>query len=85
VEVSLFGTNTFYSSAQAFYVLRDFFDTHPPADFSVGDVTEAGKSFFVRGQFDQNRDDRTLQVYVRLVRREETWQLQEVRVNADVE
>ncbi len=85
VEVSLFGTNTFYSNAQAFYVLRDFFDTHPPADFAVGDVTEAGNSFFVRGQFDHNRDSRTLQVYVRLVRRAEAWRLQEVRIDADVE
>lgn len=85
VEVGLFGTNTFYSNAQAFYVLRDFFDTHPPADFAVGDVTEAGNSFFVRGQFDHNRDARTLQVYVRLVQREEAWELQEVRINADIE
>lgn len=85
VEVSLFGTNTFYSNAQAFYVLRDFFDTHPPADFAVGDVTETGNSFFVRGRFDHDRGERPLQVYVRLVRREEMWQLQEVRINSDVE
>jgi hypothetical protein len=84
VEVSLFGTRTFYSSAQAFYVLEDFFETHPPADFEVGDVTEAGESCFLRGRFDHGRDERTLQVYVRLVRRGDVWLLQEIRIDADV-
>jgi hypothetical protein len=85
VEVSLFGTRTFYSDAQAFYVLRDFFDRHPPIHFALGDVTAAGRSCFVRGRFIHNPDERTLQVYVRLVRRQAVWQLQEVRVDADVE
>jgi len=85
VEVSLFGTRTFYSSAQAFYVLEDFFDRHPPTRFEVGDVTRAGRSFFVRGRLEHSRDERTLQVYVRLVRRDEAWHLQEVRVDPDVE
>jgi len=85
VEVSLFGTRTFYSSAQAFYVLDDFFDRHPPTRFEVGDVTRAGRSCFVRGRFEHTRNERTLQVYVRLVHREEAWHLQEVRVDADVE
>jgi hypothetical protein len=85
VEVSLFGSRTFYSSAQAFYVLDDFFDRHPPTHFEVGDATRAGRSYFVRGRFEHSRDERTLQVYVRLVRRDEAWHLQEVRVDADVE
>lgn len=85
VEVSLFGTRTFYSSAQAFYVLRDFFDSHPPADFTLGDATGAGNLFFVRGRFEHHRDERTLQVYVRLVRHGEGWQLHEVRIDSDAE
>lgn len=85
VEVSLFGTRTFYSSAQAFYVLRDFFDSHPPADFATGDATATGRSAFVQGRYDHRRDERTLQVYVRLVHRDERWQLQEVRIDADTE
>jgi hypothetical protein len=85
VEVSLFGTRTFYSSAQAFYVLREFFDTHPPAAFSVNDATGAGRSCFLRGRLDHAHDERTLQVYVRLVHRGDAWQLHEVRIDADVE
>lgn len=86
VEVSLFGTRTLYSSAQAFYVLREFFDTHPPADFILADATTTGDSFFLRGRFEHTRDDRPLQVYIRLVRQEETpWQLQEVRIDSEIE
>jgi hypothetical protein len=85
VEVSLFGTQTFYSSAQAFYVLRDFFDSHPPAAFATGDATTAGRSAFVQGRYGHRRDERTLQVYVRLVHRDQQWRLQEVRIDADTE
>lgn len=83
IEVSLFGTRTFYSSAQAYYVLDDFFERHPPARFTVDDVTETGDSCFLRGRLDHRRDERTLQVYVRLMNRDGAWRLQEIRIDAD--
>jgi len=85
VEVSLFGAGTFYRKAQAFYVLREFFDAHPPVDFRLSDVTAAERSCFVRGQFRHDGDHRPLQVYVRLDARAEGWHLQEVRIDEDVE
>ena len=86
VEVSLFGTRTFYSNAQAFYVLRKFFEAHPPARFALADTTGAGSSFFLRGRFEHTRDERILQVYVRLVRHQDhAWQLHEVRIGAGTE
>jgi hypothetical protein len=86
VEVSLFGTRTFYSSAQAFYVLRDFFETHPPAGFDLADATVAGESCFLRGRLEHTRSERPHQVYVRLVRHEgETWRLHEVRIDVEAE
>lgn len=81
VEISLFGTRTFYSSAQALYVLRDFFDTHTPADFTIVDATGAGQSCFVRGELRHTRSERPFQVYLRLVRREAKWELHEIRVD----
>lgn len=81
VEISLFGTRTFYSSAQALYVLRDFFDTHTPSDFTIVDATGSGQSCFVRGQLRHARSERPFQVYLRLVRREATWELHEIRVD----
>jgi hypothetical protein len=85
VEVSLFGARTFYSKAQAFYVLRAFFDAHPPVDFQISDVTAAEGSCFVRGRFRHDEDQRPLQVYVRLAVRAEAWRLQEVRIDEDIE
>ena len=86
VEVSLFGARTFYSSAQAFYVLREFFETHPPSTFELADTTGAGTSGFLRGTFEPAQGDRSLQVYVRLVRMEaNTWELHEVRIDREAE
>jgi len=83
VEVSLFGTRSFYSSAQSFYVLRHFFESHPPANFTLDDTTASGPSCFVQGRFQPARADRVLQVYVRLVRQgENTWRLHEVRIGS---
>jgi len=86
VEVSLFGTRTVYSSAQAFYVLRDFFERHPPAAFTLADTTGTGTSCFLRGRLVPTQGARPLQVYVRLVRREgDQWQLYEVRIDSKAE
>jgi hypothetical protein len=82
IEISLFGARTFYSSAQALYVLREFFRRHTPRRFVVGDVMETGTSCFVRGEYEQGRVGRPLQVYVRLDRPEgkAPWHLREVRI-----
>lgn len=86
VEVSLFGTQSFYSSSQSFYVLRHFFEAHPPAHFTLEDTTASGPSCFVQGRFQDTREERVLQVYVRLVRDDaNTWRLHEVRIGSGAE
>jgi hypothetical protein len=86
VEIALFGARTFYSSAQALYVLREFFRRHAPQRFQVRDVMEAGTSCFVRGEYEQSRRTRQLQVYVRLGQSEDNlWRLHEVRIEAPSE
>ncbi|MEF8816345.1 MAG: DUF4783 domain-containing protein [Salinibacter sp.] len=82
VEISLFGNRTFYSSSQAVYVLREFFRRHTPGRFVVGDVTEAGASYFVRGEYEEARRVRRHRVYVRLDQPdgEELWNLHELRI-----
>jgi hypothetical protein len=83
VEVSLFGTRTFYSRAQAYYVLRNFFDEYPPTNFALVDATGAGKSSFLRGRVDHSRGERPLRTYVRMVRHENGfWQVHEVRIDS---
>ncbi|MFB6232409.1 MAG: DUF4783 domain-containing protein [Salinibacter sp.] len=87
VEVNLFGERTYYSSAQALYVLRNFFRGHKPSRFSVKDAVEKATNYFVRGRYEQARVAQQLLVYVRLGRVEEdsAWQLQEVRIERDTE
>ncbi len=86
VEVSLFGTRTVYSSAQAFYVLSDFFERHPPAAFTLADTTGTGASCFLRGRFTHAHGERPLQIYVRLVRHDErAWQLHELQIDSEAE
>ncbi len=82
VEISLFGNRTFYSSSQAVYVLREFFRSHPPGHFALGDVMEAGTSFFVRGEYEEARRVRRHRVYVRLDQSQgkDLWNLHEVRI-----
>jgi len=87
VEINLFGARTYYSSAQALYVLRKFFQGHKPRRFSVKDAVEKATNCFVRGRYEQARVAQRLLVYVRLGRIEENsaWQLQEVRIEQDTE
>lgn len=86
VEISLFGTRTFYSSAQAFYVLRDFFSNYAPRRFRVDDVTATDVSCFVSGTYDHAQSERALQVFVRLIQQEEAgWRLHEVRIDHEAE
>jgi len=86
VEISLFGTRTFYSSAQAFYVLREFFSNYTPRQFRVDDVTATDVSCFLSGTYDHAQSERSLQVFVRLVQQEgEAWRLHEVRIDHEAE
>jgi hypothetical protein len=82
IEISLFGARTFYSSAQALYVLREFFRSHAPRRFVVGNVMETGTTCLVQGAYEEARAGRKLRVYVRLDRPEggTPWHLQEVRI-----
>lgn len=82
IEISLFGARTFYSSAQALYVLREFFRSHAPRRFVVGNVMETGTTCLVQGAYEEVRVERPLRVYVRLDRSEgeAPWHLQEVRI-----
>lgn len=80
IEISRFGTRTFYSRSQAFYVLEDFFKEYGPRDFQARDVTEAGTNTFVTGLYWHVRAERPFRVYVRLSESSDDWHLQEVRI-----
>jgi hypothetical protein len=83
VEINLFGTRTFYSRDQAFYVLRAFFEEHAPRQFEVQDSVQTEGAYFVTGTYWHVRDDRPLRVFVRLSASEAQWRLKEVRVGTE--
>lgn len=81
VEASILGMQTYYSRAQALFVLQDFFKNFVPREFAFGDVSRSEEDFFATGQYWYGQAERPLQVYVRLTRQEEAWVLQEIRLN----
>lgn len=81
VEISILGMQTVYSRAQALYVLQDFFKNFAPQDFTFGDVSHSEDDFFATAQYWYGQAERPLQAYVRLVRRDDTWLLQEIRLD----
>lgn len=81
VEMSILGMQTYYSRDQALYVLQDFFKNYTPHAFAFEDVSRAEDDFLVTAQYWYGQAERPLQVYVRLVRREDEWILQEVRLD----
>jgi len=83
VEVNLFGTRTFYSRDQAFYVLQNFFKEHGPRRFAVQDTVQTESTYFVTGTYWHVRDERPLRVFVRLSAAAARWELQEVRVGTE--
>lgn len=80
LEVSLFGAQTFYSSAQALYVMRDFFRNYPPQRFDLQDISKTENSRLAIGQYWHIRAEQPLQVYIYLHCRNEQWRLEEVRI-----
>lgn len=81
VEISILGMQTYYSRAQALYVLQDFFRNFTPRAFEFSDVSRADDDFLATARYWYGQAERPLQVYVRLVHVEDEWLLQEVRLD----
>jgi hypothetical protein len=81
VEASILGMQTYYSRAQALFVLQDFFRNFVPRKFAFGEASQAEDDFFATAQYWYGQAERPLQVYIRLTRRDEAWVLHEIRLN----
>lgn len=79
IDVGLPGARAYYSRSQAVYVLRAFFQKHPPQRFEVGEVSKASSSYFVTGRYWYAQGEQPMRVYTRFAT-EETDPLQEIRV-----
>ncbi len=81
VEVALLGGSTLYSRAQAQYVLQEFFRQYPPVSFSLERVSTTEGSTFANGDYYFGREERPLQVFLRLhPLGERQWEIREIRI-----
>lgn len=79
LAVSLFGARSFYSRAQAAYVLRDFFKEYPPQRFQVRTESHTPTNYLLVGRYWHARTQQPLRVYLHLRYRDQ-WGLEEVRI-----
>jgi len=81
IRIALVGAQTLYSPAQARYVLRAFFEEHPPADVVlVREFRRQGHLFVISRLITKKRE--TFRVYVRFSRDRKGWSFRELRIDA---
>ena len=80
VEITVLGTGSLYSRAQATYVLNDFFRENPPTRFAADEPSSSRDNFFVAGKYWYGTDDRHYDVYMRFRWRDGTCEVRELRI-----
>lgn len=78
--IELVGERATYSRPQAYYVLKRFFEEHPPVRFLLQKQQRTQGNLFVIGQLTDKKGHR-YRVYLRFRKRENTWKLKEFRIN----
>ena len=86
LEVSVLGDGMLYTRGQAKYILRDFFDAHPPSSFEIEKISPAGASWFVSGRYTSTHDGAAYGIYVRLRDGssggdERRWEIREIHIS----
>ena len=80
LEVAVLEAPSFYSRAQAMYVMEDFFRTYPPKQFDIQDADPSEESLYAPGLYWSTSQSEPFRVYVRLRRIAQQWELREIRI-----
>ena len=80
LEIAVLEAPSFYSRAQAMYVMEDFFRTYPPKQFDMQDASPSGGSLYAPGLYWSTSQSEPLRVYIRLRRTGQQWELREIRI-----
>jgi len=80
VELTLFGSASMYSRAQAVYVLAEFFREHAPHDVELDPPSRAGDNCFALGRYYIEGGDMPLRIFLRLRSKHDAWQIREIRI-----
>jgi hypothetical protein len=80
IGITLFEANRYYSRGQARYVLKTFFEEHPPRRFVLRNYYKTRGGWFAEGDFWYERGERPLRVYLRLRWWRDRWELRELLI-----
>ena len=80
LEVAVLEAPSFYSRAQAMYVVENFFRTYPPQRFDLQDADPSGESLYAPGLYWSTSQSEPFRVYIRFRRIAQEWELREIRI-----
>ncbi len=80
VRISMLGAQALYSPVQARYVLREFFQRHPPVRFVLTREAKRQRHLFLSGRL-VTRKEEVFRIYIRFYREKEGWSLREIRIH----
>ncbi|MGI9174419.1 MAG: DUF4783 domain-containing protein [Rhodothermales bacterium] len=80
LEIAVLEAPSFYSRAQAMYVMENFFRTYPPKQFDIQDADPSEESLYAPGLYWSTSQSEPFRVYVRLRRMAQQWELREIRI-----
>ena len=83
MEIAIFEASRYYSRGQARYVLKTFFQQHPPRQFVLKDYYRTTRGWYAEGDYWYVNATRPLKVYLRLQLRGRQWELREVLIEQE--
>jgi Domain of unknown function (DUF4783) len=77
------GIGGYYSANQAYYVLEDFFKSHPAVSFDFSDIQNNSGNSFATGTYSYqlNGVNKNAQVYVSLKLAGKEWKITQISIN----
>lgn len=81
IDITILGSGSVYSRAQAQYVLERFFREHPPQRFRLDAPYRRDDNAFASGRYWYAQGESPLWVYIRLRREGANWELREIRID----
>lgn len=78
LEIGFFGTTRTYSRSQASFVLRRFFEQHPPESVVLGRATGTSDGWYASMRYKSGRRSEPIRMYMRLRRERGAWRLREL-------
>lgn len=80
IEMTLLGRSTHFSRSQAIYVMEEFFRDYPPEQFAAEETSGGEGNWFMAYEYWSTRGQEPMQVFIRVRTFEDSWEVQEIRV-----